>query len=162
MLPRKLLIPDSRFPPPISKSGKIVSIHTYRTSTGQPYIFAVQYSDKMLYWCYYKYLTEIAPRWLPSRRPPDGVPLYNLHQITNNPKAEIIICKDEQTADNLSRVSLGACRVITTWPLLSTNYHRVNYTPLQNRIVTIDRDCLLSRGQLRVMSRSGVAIDVDK
>jgi putative DNA primase/helicase len=64
-------------------------------------------------------------------------PLYNLHLLTANPNAGVVLVEGEKTADAVQAHFDPSQVVVTTWIGGANGTHRADFTPLHGRRVTL-------------------------
>lgn len=124
--------PDMR----IRKLGDPQAVYTYTTATGEPLGYVARYLDSetnkktIRCWTYGSRTPDEPAQWscghfsLPR-------PLYNAHELANNPNKQVLIVEGEKAADAAKRLFPGM--VAITWPAGTESVDRADWSHLKGR-----------------------------
>lgn len=113
-------------------------IHKYCDSKGNPIFYIARYVNKeskkktFTPYCY----DSTTKTWV-NRAYPEPRPLYNLHLLSSNPDAQVLIVEGETSADAVNRISDLSKLFAMTWPNGSNSVSKTALSPLYGRKVVL-------------------------
>lgn len=172
------LLPDSNIPAPrleelsnrkLHHYFEEVMRHPYRNEHGQLLYYVLRLKDRSdstkkitppLSFGYWKSNPE-NPRWELKGFQAGKNLIYNLHQLSEHPRATVLIVEGEKTADHARAKFQGEDLVCVTWPGGAGAVRLANWDPLSGRNVVIwpdnDKAGLEAQGSLcRELKKVGV------
>lgn len=142
---RKTLTPPPDSQPDMrhKRMGDPEAVWTYHTAEGNPLFYVARYTDaetgKKQIRCFtYGTRSDKEPPAWDCKHPAEPRPLYNLHELAENPETQVLIVEGEKAADAAAQQFPGL--VITTWPGGSQAYRKADWSPLKGRNVVLCPD----------------------